>query len=242
MCRLLGVVSNQSCNIYDLLCDCEHPFAQFGVSNPDGWGMGWYVDSRPNLYKEDKAANESIELPKYARSAFSTLFIAHVRKGSGTPVCVKNCHPFKFRQWLFAHNGKVSDEELKMRLSDVHCDAISGDTDSEVFFHWILQNMEHIGDPIEGVRSSIKLARKYPHTALNFLLFDGNRLYAYREADERPHYFSLFIKEESNPDPNGMHKVTVCSETITAGDWDEIPMKELQVMENGVIVMREDMS
>jgi hypothetical protein len=39
-----------------------------------------------------------------------------------------------------------------------------------------------------------------------------------------------------------MHKVTVCSETITAGDWDEIPMKELQVMENGVIVMREDMS
>ncbi len=241
MCRLLGVKANQSCNIHDLLCDCEHPFAQYGVNNPDGWGIGWYENNLPAIFKEDKPAHKSIELPKYSRRASSNIFIAHVRKGSGTPVCIQNCHPFRYREWMFAHNGFVSVGAISMRLSKIHTDAITGDTDSEVLFHWILQNMEEVGDSVEGVKTALELVRHYRHTALNFLLSDGHRLYAYREADERQEYFSLFITEETNKDPNGMRRIIVCSERITADNWKEIPMGELLCMEDGMIVMRAGM-
>ena len=37
----------------------------------------------------------------------SSLFLAHVRAATGTPVQETNCHPFGLGRWLFVHNGYI---------------------------------------------------------------------------------------------------------------------------------------
>ena len=71
------------------------------------------------------------------------LFLAHVRAGTGTPVQQTNCHPFRYRNWLFVHNGYVADYEVLRRelLLAVRPDLftnIEGSTDSELLFHLAL--------------------------------------------------------------------------------------------------------
>lgn len=240
MCRLLGVKSSQQNKIHDLLCECERPFKNFGMDNPDGWGIGWYENNRPLIYKEDVAAHESDELPKYAKCASSTLFISHVRKGSGTSVCVKNCHPFHYGHWIFAHNGFVTSEPITRQLSKPHIEALQGDTDSEVYFHWLLQSIDSAYDVALGVENALDMVRRDRHTALNFILTDGESLYAYRESDERQDYFSLFVSEIASLDINAKRRIIVCSERITADNWVEIPMKKLLVIGKDMTVRWKD--
>ena len=64
-----------------------------------------------------------------------------------------NCHPFRYRNWLFVHNGYVADYEVLRRelLLAVRPDLftnIAGSTDSELLFHLAL-TFGLADDPIE---------------------------------------------------------------------------------------------
>ena len=36
------------------------------------------------------------------------LFFSHVRAAAGPPIQQTNCHPFRFQNWLFMHNGALA--------------------------------------------------------------------------------------------------------------------------------------
>ena len=66
-----------------------------------------------------------------------------------------NCHPFRYRNWLFVHNGYVADYEVLRRelLLAVRPDLftnIEGSTDSELLFHLAL-TFGLAEDPIAGL-------------------------------------------------------------------------------------------
>jgi predicted glutamine amidotransferase len=69
-----------------------------------------------------------------------------VRAGTGTPVQQTNCHPFRYRNWLFVHNGYVAGydrlrRDLLMAVRPELFRNIAGSTDSELLFHLALTSV-----------------------------------------------------------------------------------------------------
>jgi len=209
MCRLLGIRANKPVDLEFSLAN----FQRLSEQNPDGWGIGWYEGNKLQVYREAIRALNSEHFQPLSRKARSHIFICHVRRGTCGGRWEENCHPFRWRNWLFVHNGSVPREPLWKHLRRCHRDAIEGETDSEVYFHWILQNIEaHEGDVVDGIRSALEIIYEAnDFTGLNFLLSDGQRLYAYRDASCNLDYYSLYYLKR---DPETLQQDTLRSEEL----------------------------
>jgi glutamine amidotransferase len=228
-------------------------FQELGLQNPDGWGMGWYDQAGPRIYKEPLSAADSEKFEDRAIRATSEAFICHVRKATCGAVDERNCHPFQFNNWLFAHNGSVERQPLLESLENHHVKAIEGKTDSEVLFHSLLQEIEkQSGGVFPAVTSTVNAITKY--SSLNFILTDGNYLYAYRDATKNLEYYSLFYllrdPEDVSPDTlrskelNALLRckqlreekaVLICSERLTDEAWEEIPVGHLLIVSSDLV-------
>jgi predicted glutamine amidotransferase len=246
MCRLFGLIANQPVDIAFSFSKGDVPFSSLGRRNPDGWGIGWYQDGRPQVRKEPVSAAGSREASRVAQSVRSRVFMSHVRHATTGEPLVENCHPFVSGGWLFAHNGCIDRDALCSVLDEPHQMALEGDTDSAAYFQWILQNITEQADVESGIAAALHRVRRLDHTGLNFLLTDGESLHAYREAAQSIAYYSLYyLARHSQPAGptsyrshelrtlheskalNGEEAVLVCSERLTNENWVEIRPGEL---------------
>jgi predicted glutamine amidotransferase len=178
------------------------------IPNGDGTGLGWYEHrAEPALFRSITPAWGDDNLLELATEIRTGLFLAHVRAGTGTPVQQTNCHPFRYRNWLFVHNGYVADYERLRRelLLAVHPDLfgnIAGSTDSELLFHLAL-TFGLSDDPIDGIArmagfvEATAAAAGVREAALQMTVgvSDGIRLYAVRYASG-PDVNTLFVSED----------------------------------------------
>lgn len=118
--------------------------------NGDGFGLAWYVSEPPKkgacCCKFLTPAWSNLNLRNLGDYVTSPVIIAHVRAASSgrdhledVAVSAENCHPFKYKQWTFVHNGAIpSFKRIKramvMLLKDECFNDISGSTDSECIF------------------------------------------------------------------------------------------------------------
>lgn len=113
-------------------------------TNGDGFGIGWYgTRPSPGLFRSIRPAWNDFNLRDLAAQIESPLFLAHVRATSQATVQETNCHPFRYRNWLFVHNGEIFEIEKLRRdllfgVSPELFPHILGTTDSEVMFHLAL--------------------------------------------------------------------------------------------------------
>jgi len=178
------------------------------LPNGDGTGLGWY-DRRdePALFRSIVPAWGDENLLELAAEIRSPLFLAHVRAGTGTPVQQTNCHPFRYRNWLFVHNGYVADYEVLRRelLLAVRPDLftnIEGSTDSELLFHLAL-TFGLAEDPIAGLARMAGFVETAaaaagvtdPALQMTVGVSDGTRLYAARYASGTE-VNTLFVSED----------------------------------------------
>jgi len=178
------------------------------LPNGDGTGLGWY-DRRdePALFRSIVPAWGDENLLELAAEIRSPLFLAHVRAGTGTPVQQTNCHPFRYRNWLFVHNGYVADYEVLRRelLFAVRPDLftnIEGSTDSELLFHLAL-TFGLAEDPIAGLAlmagfvetAAAAAGVTDPALQMTVGVSDGTRLYAARYASGTE-VNTLFVSED----------------------------------------------
>jgi len=210
------------------MLDGKRPFVGWSNVHRHGWGIGWYEKGIARVEKEPAPAMESQKFVETARSAQSHLFVCHLRKATQGEYTYNNSQPFISGKWIFAHNGTVDREYLKTQLATSQR-SIEGETDSEVYFHWLLQNLESGG--VYGLKRGIVEARKRKFTALNFLLSDGQTVYAYWEKEQSakapyPDYYQLYYTELT--DQNG--GVAVCSERLDDSAWQAIPHRSLLVV------------
>ncbi len=112
----------------------------------DGWGIGFYQGGEVLLQRRPKPASGPIDLYAIVKDLRTDVIIGHVR-GASEALLIKptteNTHPFRFRSWLFAHNGAIPDFEthrdtLMAKVPDFLARNIRGQTDSEIFFHLLL--------------------------------------------------------------------------------------------------------
>jgi glutamine amidotransferase len=222
--------------------------------NPDGWGVAWFNGREWRLFKEPLALHESRRARSIARSVRGLIIISHVRFATHGGRSVVNTHPWLYRSFVFAHNGYLDRERL-LRLVKQEYRDFKGETDSEVLFHFLVQEALGSRDFVEGVKRTVGriIEEGVDYNSLNFIASDGVKLYALRYARRSLDYYTLYYLERSREAlhldklssktaqlirmklARGERAVLVASEPLTEEGWREIPNKHL-------LIVNEDLS
>ena len=225
------------------------------TTNGDGFGLGWYGERGfPGLYRDVMPAWHDANLRSIAEQVRSRLFLAHVRASTGTSTSRENCHPFRFENALFMHNGQIGGyERIRREIENlIPRDAYRhrhGTTDSEAFFLLAIGN-GLLEDPpgalartvaqVRGVMDAERVSEPFRMTAA---FADGSSLCALRvSTDDKPP--SLFFAEGGEVEVEagevrmrpGRGSILVMSEPLDAHDeaWREVPPGHVLESRGGV--------
>ena len=164
------------------------------TTNGDGIGVGWYGRTgEPRLYRSTNPAWNDRNLREIASEVESGLFFSHVRSSTGGAVQQTNCHPFRYRNWLFMHNGEIHGwlqvkRDLAMAVDAALYTSIEGTTDSELMFYLALTfGLEK--DPPGAIAKMVGLVEKVAKThgiekaiQMTLAITDGKRIWFFRYA------------------------------------------------------------
>lgn len=205
-------------------------FQRHGVVNADGFGCGWFSDSRPEpaVYRRDKPIWSDRTFASIAGVIRSGAVLAAVRDATtGSAVEESSTAPFSEAGWLFAHNGMFRGFDgpegvgLRRVLSDKRTAAVRGTSDSEVLFALILDRMEQGASAHEALTWCAETCLARSTGAFNFLLMNGRTIHATACGD------SLFVLEKGKAFPGA---VIVASEPLDDDPaWQSVP--ELSAVE-----------
>ena len=191
MCELFGLSSNKAVRVNF----SWRGFRKRGRIHRDGWGVAWLDDRGWHVYKEPIALYESRKAEELTKSVIrGRIIVSHVRLASVGGVRRENTHPWLYRGRVFAHNGTIHDKQKLLSLLSEEYRDFEGDTDSEMFFHLVVQEVNSIGDPVEGIMNAVEKIIKNctRFSSLNFIASDGERLYALRYARRGLDYYTLY--------------------------------------------------
>ena len=114
------------------------------TTNGDGFGLAWYGNRPgPGLYRSTRPAWNDSNLRDLAAQIDSGLFLAHIRRATGTAVQRTNCHPFRHGRWTLVHNGVIAEfgslkRDLALAVAPELFSHIEGNTDSELLLYLAL--------------------------------------------------------------------------------------------------------
>jgi predicted glutamine amidotransferase len=217
------------------------------TTNGDGFGVGWYGDQpTPGVFHSTEPAWNDRNLHELSNHVSSGHFFAHIRAATGTAIQQTNCHPYRHGNWLWMHNGLISDfakvkRDLVMAVDPALYPEIEGQTDSEaLFFLALTMGLEH--DPIRAVEEAVGLVEKvgeehgveHPFQG-TIATTDGTRMWVFRYSSEgrsRTLFFTtdvptlrMLYPERQLLDELSDDARLVVSEPLgdVAGVWNEVP-------------------
>lgn len=251
MCQLLGMNSLKPANLSFSL---EGFLRRGGETDEhvDGWGLAYYEDARCQLLIDEAAAARS-PMARWVQQQHperSRNIIAHIRKATRGAVRASNCHPFVRyfwgKEWAFAHNGTVAQEQLPRPQHFVPV----GDTDSELAFCLILDALQgRFGETQPALPElwaclqevSAEIAA---HGVFNFVLSNGEMLFARRSTFlhyvERAYPFGsahlldcpigIDFAQHNHLDDR---MVIIATQPLTDEVWHPLPVGEVVVFAGG---------
>ena len=230
----------------------------------DGWGIGFYHAGEVLHKKRPKADPNTPGWASMFDGVRSDLAIAHVRSATVGAVRANNTHPFRMRQWLFAHGGSIGGfaalrERLMSELPDFLQRNMRGDTDSEHLFHCLLSFLHDSGqldaqEPAEqavvgAIRSTVALVDQLsreisaPEGDLNLALTNGRDLYLLRRGGpfyitERSHLMLEPSREQvdDGPSPSDTRYVLALAQ-----DLERVPPDYREIADNTVVHVSRDL-
>ncbi len=255
MCRLLGIVASESTEFGLGLTEAPRCLATLSHEHRDGWGIAIHDSERAarigeeawQLHKGIAPAVDDRRFHELAARSRGHLLVAHIRQKTVGPTRLENTHPFVRDGWVFAHNGTIKGTDtLRSGTSSRRLGEVTGDTDSELFFAYVLTRLDERGlTRLDGEDSRVEateyldeitaVLREARIGAFNFLLSDGKTTFAHRFGR------SLFLLERAPADPvrvarelehgatimtrwtSRRQAVLVASERITDEPWHEVP-------------------
>ena len=200
MCRLYALLANAPTRLDCSLARAGNNLMRQslrdgeGFQHAHGWGLAAYVDGKPVLSRETRAAFEDEGFERLAARSRTPAAIAHVRRATVGAHRLENTHPFRHGRFSFAHNGTIPGfERLRPRLLAATRPSqralIRGQTDSEHLFHFILSRRSGSAGAglAEVVRSAMGEVLGWceefapgESVGLNVVLTDGRELVATR--------------------------------------------------------------
>ena len=117
---------------------------------PDAYGFGHYGNGSVLLGKRPTGAPHALGLGELVGQLDSEALLVHSRRATVGKAKDENTQPFRFRRWLFAHDGNVEGfdlvrPKLLAALPDFLRRNIMGETDSEHVFTWFLKLLKDEG-------------------------------------------------------------------------------------------------
>ena len=250
MCRLVGIVASEQTEFTLCLTEAPRCLARLSHEHPDGWGVAIHDgrdSGRWQLAKSTQRADDDHEFKAIATRARGHVLVAHVRQKTIGEARLENTHPFERDGWVFAHNGTIRTiDVLRAGCSARRLAEVTGETDSELLFAYVLTRLDDAGlvrlaDKSARAEATRLLARVSSELrgsvdgAYNFLLSDGTTCFAHRFGR------SLFVLERGPRDKRVQETevapgtsivakwtarrraVLVASERMTDEPWREIP-------------------
>jgi predicted glutamine amidotransferase len=203
MCRWLAY-RGEPLQPSTLILDSPHSLVAQSLNSPlgaetvngDGVGFGWYPSGPeaaggPALFHSIEPAWHDQNLREITQAVRSPLFFSHVRAAGGPPIQNTNCHPFRYEDWLFMHNGFLADyaevkRDLTFAIDPSLYPHVRGTTDSEVLFHLALTfglREDPVAAMTEAVRKVETVGRdhgvRFPMQG-TIAVSDGATLWAFR--------------------------------------------------------------
>jgi glutamine amidotransferase len=233
------------------------------TTNGDGFGVGWYGrGDEPRLYRSTSPAWNDRNLRELASDVQSPLFLAHVRASTGTAVQQTNCHPFRYREWLWMHNGLVREfklvkRELALALDSRFFALLEGTTDSEMMFFLAL-SLGLEGDVPGAVARMVALIEttgrrhgvEHP-MQMTLAVSNGRQLWVFRYSSEslsRSLYYSTDVKALRKLYPDNQRIATLADETHLIvsepfadlpGAWNAMPEGSYGLVSDGQYTLHE---
>jgi len=227
MCELFGISAKKPIDIRGYL----RAFFSHSIDNPHGWGLMREIGGVQEITKEAVCAVKSALLPQLTESAPAQKnALAHIRYATIGRMTRENCHPFSGadisgRVWTLIHNGTIySGIELAKYLT-----LQEGETDSERILLYLIdeanRRIREKGAPL----TEEERCRFIEHTAavlaprnkLNFIIYDGELMYAHKNMRE-----TLVYRETDEG--------TVFSTApLDGGEWKSVPLTRVIVYKDG---------
>jgi len=185
MCQLLGM----NCNTPTDICFSFTGFQKRGGAtdvHADGWGIAFFEGKAVRLFLDPQPSVKS-PMAEFVRNypIRSLNVIAHIRKATRGIVALENTHPFMRelwgQYWVFAHNGDMPQFQPALDGSFTPV----GNTDSELIFCWLLQNLRqrfgHAAPARDALFNTLhQLTCPLAEMGIfNYLLSNGNCLFAH---------------------------------------------------------------
>ena len=209
-CRLWGITANSIPHdaVIDQLVNLPNSLEALAVSNPNGWGLAYYLSAEPVVIRGQPPANVDPNFLVAARQVADsggTVALGHIRKASSGLTNIPDPHPFERfkngRWWLFCHNGGI-DKNILINLIGTQYLAQNPPSvgnnqnewiDSELYFIYVLKCCEENGwNVTRGITTAIvNICNQVPGTGetLNFLLTDGETLWGFRKGNTLYYYY-----------------------------------------------------
>lgn len=127
-----------------------HVTLRDGDELADAYGFGYYQGGSVLLGHRPSGSATALTLSDLVGRIDSEATLVHARHATTGSAREENTHPFRFRRWLFAHDGTISGwDRVKPRLlaslPDFLRRNIAGDTDSEHAFMVFLDQLAKEG-------------------------------------------------------------------------------------------------
>jgi len=226
------------------------------TTNGDGFGVGWYVDQAPTVFHSVEPAWNNRNLRSLATHIESPIFLAHIRASTGTPVQESNCHPFRYGNWMWMHNGAIAQyaklkRDLVLAVDPELYPSIEGSTDSELMFYLALTFGLADDAPtavarMAGLVESTAAAHGVPDALqMTIATSDGERIWVFRYSTvrrSRSLFFSTDVRALRHlyPDHPWLQRASNESRLIVsepfgelAGAWNEVPENSYGVVQEG---------
>lgn len=249
MCRFLSYIGKNPLKLENLIINEPHSLvkqsreAKEGITpvNADGFGIAWYdlnIDDEPSVFRSILPAWNDPNLKPLSSKIYSTCFLGHVRAATVGEISYSNCHPFKYKNRVFMHNGtingfeKIKHELIKLLPTPIFL-SIKGQSDSEYFFALINYFWDESRSLRENAKRSfdeainvIKKLREKPglsdYFRLNCVLTDGRELVAIRYCfPNAPKVIPIYFKELKSS------SCIISSEPLNDERWEVLPENNL---------------
>jgi glutamine amidotransferase len=225
VCRHLAWLGEPR-TLADLLLEPEHGLLvqsyaprrqRNGRMNADGWGVGFYPDSRPEpaRWRSSRPLWGEASFASVAPTISSTCVLGAVRSATtGMPLEESASAPFQFGRWLVSHNGVVARSLLGLHpAAESVCDS------AQLAAHLFDTGPERAGEFVAA------LGTRDPAARLNLLLTNGNRILATAWNDTlsvlRTEQGTVVASEPYDDDPR----------------WDDVPDHHLVDVTAGAVTI-----
>ncbi|MFD8275690.1 class II glutamine amidotransferase [Streptomyces flaveolus] len=263
MCRWLAY-SGTPVLLETILYKPEHSLidqslhSRMGVetTNGDGFGVGWFGPEMrtPAIVREIGPAWSNRNLREIAGHVRSSLFFAHIRASTGSPVQQTNCHPFRHGRWMWMHNGAIAEfprlrRDLALAVDPRLFPDMEGSTDSEMMFYLAL-TLGLEDDPPAAVARMAGLVEEIGHEhhveyplQMTVAVTDGGRLWAFRyssQQESRSLFYSSAVESlrALHPDLPFLREASDDTRLIVSeplgdlpGVWNKVPESSYGVVQ-----------